>query len=174
MTLNDPLPLKKHGGRNDLVGEHPQGDSLQVVIILVFLAVWITDTFIWQYSTFLTGYVPVYARLVAGTAVAVPALILIYRAHKMIFGTERAEPVVLRTGVFSVVRHPLYLGSILSVLSMVLYSLSLASAGIWIVIVVFYAYICRYEEKALLLHFGEEYRQYQEEVPMLLPWIGTR
>jgi len=71
--------------------------------------------------------------------------------------------------VFGLVRHPIYLGSILLYLGLILYTLSLASVVIWLVIIVFYYFISRYEEKILTDFFGEEYVSYKQKVPMLFP-----
>ena len=67
------------------------------------------------------------------------------------------------------VRHPIYLGAILGYAGMICMTLSLASAAIFILIVAFYVYISRYEEKLLTKRFGNEYREYMKKVPMLCP-----
>jgi protein-S-isoprenylcysteine O-methyltransferase Ste14 len=46
---------------------------------------------------------------------------------------------------------------------------SLASAVLLLVIIVFYRFISRYEEKLLIERFGDEYREYMKKVPMLFP-----
>ena len=98
----DPGPrLKKHAGRPDLVGEHPLGDTLQVVFILVFLGVWITDSFIWHYSTFLSKYVPFYLRLIASVAIAGVAWWFTRQGLKTVFGNVREQPEVFRKGAFA-------------------------------------------------------------------------
>jgi protein-S-isoprenylcysteine O-methyltransferase Ste14 len=68
-----------------------------------------------------------------------------------------------------VVRHPIYLGAILAYAGMISLTLSLASAAIFIIIVAFYYFISKYEEKLLTQRFGEEYREYMKKVPMLFP-----
>jgi hypothetical protein len=45
-------------------GEHPYGDLGQIIILLVFLAIWILDSFVFRYSTFLSASVPIYLRLI--------------------------------------------------------------------------------------------------------------
>jgi methanethiol S-methyltransferase len=67
------------------------------------------------------------------------------------------------------VRHPLYLGTFLFIwgLFLVLSTLSLLIANI---IITAYTLIgIRFEEKKLLLEFGESYREYQRTVPMIIP-----
>ena len=88
---------------------------------------------------------------------------------RIVFGEERETPAVISNGVFSVVRHPIYLGCILFYLGMICFTLSLISAGLWIIIIIFYRYISRHEEKLLLDLFGTEYENYMKKVPMLFP-----
>jgi len=171
MKKNESFPLKKHAGRPDLVGEHPMGDTSQVIIIFIFLAVWFSDTFRWLYSTLFNDFVPLFVRLLLGTAIAIPALNFTRQGIRSVFVKKRERPMVIREGVFSLVRHPIYLGAILSYLSLVLYSLSLVCLFLWILITAFYGYLARYEEKALVRFFGDAYVQYQKDVPMLFPKI---
>jgi protein-S-isoprenylcysteine O-methyltransferase Ste14 len=65
------------------------------------------------------------------------------------------------------VRHPLYFGMLLA-----LWSAPTMSAGHVLLATTLTAYVLigiRHEERDLLRTFGERYRQYQAEVPMLLP-----
>jgi protein-S-isoprenylcysteine O-methyltransferase Ste14 len=48
---------------------------------------------------------------------------------------------------------------------------SLAAAAVWLIIIAFYWFVARYEEKLLLEKFGPEYEHYMREVPMFLPRI---
>jgi protein-S-isoprenylcysteine O-methyltransferase Ste14 len=82
--------------------------------------------------------------------------------------THRPDKVVT-TGVYSIVRHPQYLGGLLahvgfSFLLSALYSL-LATP----LIVTLIYFISRKEEGELAKEFGEEYAGYKKKVPMLLP-----
>jgi protein-S-isoprenylcysteine O-methyltransferase Ste14 len=52
---------------------------------------------------------------------------------------------------------------------MILLSFSLASVIVWLVIIVFYYFISKFEEKLLLEKFGSEYETYRKRVPMLFP-----
>jgi methanethiol S-methyltransferase len=79
-----------------------------------------------------------------------------------------------RRGLHGYVRHPLYLSTFLFIwaLWLVYPYLSLLIANI---IITLYTLIAlRFEEEKLLAEFGEEYRTYQREVPMILPRILRR
>jgi protein-S-isoprenylcysteine O-methyltransferase Ste14 len=88
-----------------------------------------------------------------------------------VFGEERKTPGVIRKGMFGRVRHPIYLGAILLYLGLLILRFSLAATLIWVVIIAFYHFIARHEEKLLLKKFGQEYANYMREVPMWIPRI---
>lgn len=82
--------------------------------------------------------------------------------------THRTDKII-KTGLYSKIRHPQYLGAIFahigfSILFAGTYSLILS------ILVIFYNYITAWkEEKELVKEFGEEYKTYKERVPMFIP-----
>lgn len=161
--------MKMHDQRKDLTGEHALGDAGQIVLACVFAGVWILDTFVLGYTTFLNQYVPLAVRIPCGAAALVPAVYLARRGMAIVFGEERAQPVVITKGVFGVVRHPIYLSEILLYLGLLILSISLAAAAVWVTAIGFLNYISRHEERLLHERFGEEYEQYMRQVPMWIP-----
>lgn len=168
----DESKKKTHRNRNDLIGEHRTGDAGQAVFAVIFAVVWIADSFFLNFSTWLNDVVPNIVRAPAGILVLIVAGLFARSGLNTVFNEVREKPEIIRKGVFGIVRHPVYLGEILLYLGMLFISMSLASAGIWILIVLFLHYIARYEEKLLTGHFGEEYRKYMEAVPMWIPKIS--
>lgn len=167
---NDKGHLRKsHQNRSDLTGEYAFGDMGQLILLVIFFVVWIADSFVFKYSTFLTQYVSNYIRVPITLIVLVMSGLLAWAGLKIVFGETREEPQVITTGVFSIVRHPIYLGSILLYLGFILLSLSLLSVFMWILIIIFYYMISRYEEKLLTQRFGSAYEEYKKKVPMLFP-----
>lgn len=160
--------------RDDLTGEHPFGDTGQLILFILFLAVWITDTFFFKYSTLLNDYIPFAVRLPLGIVVLIIATYLAWAGLTIVFSEVRAEPRVIRKSVFGVVRHPIYTGEILLYLGLLLLNTSLAGLAVWIIIIAFLHYISRYEERLLLARFGEEYKQYMRDVPMYLPRLRQK
>ncbi len=78
----------------------------------------------------------------------------------------------LRTdGPYAIARHPIYTGMI----SMLLGSLLMNGFGPWLLIAVVGAAIVLVkvpaEEKLMIETFGEQYRQYQQRVPQLIPGL---
>jgi protein-S-isoprenylcysteine O-methyltransferase Ste14 len=87
--------------------------------------------------------------------------------------THRTERIVTR-GVYSIVRHPQYLGGLLahigiSFLASAAYSLLVSPLMIWLILLISWK-----EEKELIKEFREAYDNYRKKVPMLLPRLGRR
>lgn len=161
----------KHSRREDLAGEHPFGDKGQIISLIVFLVVWIADSFIFKFSTFTAQYVSLYIRIPLAAVILFISGYLAQQGMRVVFGEERQEPAVINEGVFNIVRHPVYLGCILFYLGLLILTLSICAAIIWGVVVIFYHYIVRYEETLLLTKFGDDYREYMKRIPMWLPRI---
>lgn len=166
------MKTRKHKGRPDLIGEHKIGDAGQAIFAVLFGTVYIADSFIFGFSTWLNEVVPNLIRISAGTVVLIVSGLLSFSGMRIVFNEVREKPEVIRKGVFSIVRHPVYLGEIFLYLGLLFFSLSIASMVVWVFAVIFMYYISRYEEKILLDYFGEEYKTYMQEVPMWLPKIS--
>lgn len=165
---------EEHQQREDLTGEHAVGDAGQLILAILFAAVWIADTFFLKYSTFLNSYVPPGVRIALGAILLVLSLYLAKEGLSIVFGEKREIPGVIRKSVFNVVRHPIYLSEILLYLGLLMLSISLAAAFVWVISILFLHYISRHEEKLLLARFGEAYQQYMREVPMWIPRLRKR
>ena len=160
----------RRGSRDDLAGEHALTDIGQLVLAVFFFAAWIIDSAFFEWTTFLNPHVPTVVRVpVAGILLALSAY-MAWASHRTIFGEKREEPHVVRRGVFAVVRHPMYLSEILLYLGLLLLSISLMAAGVWLLTIAFLHFIARKEERLLLARFGDEYASYMRKVPMWFPW----
>lgn len=87
--------------------------------------------------------------------------------------THRTEKVVT-TGVYSIVRHPQYLGALLahvgiSILLSATYSLLFTPLMVLLIYL-----ISRKEEEELTKEFGKEYENYKKKVPMLIPRLRVQ
>jgi protein-S-isoprenylcysteine O-methyltransferase Ste14 len=85
--------------------------------------------------------------------------------------THRAERVI-SSGVYSRVRHPQYLGAVLSHIGVSFIVSGFYSILVTPLVLIINYILCWKEEKELVREFGEDYRKYQEIVPMLVPRIG--
>ena len=81
---------------------------------------------------------------------------------------------VIKTGVYSHVRHPQYLGGLLAHIGITLI-LSAFYSLLYTPILMFIVYlIARKEEMELIKEFGDEYEEYRRRVPMFIPRIRKR
>ena len=82
--------------------------------------------------------------------------------------THRTEKIVTR-GVYSIIRHPQYLGGLLSHvgISFLLSAWYSLLSTPWMVVLIFL--ISKKEEEELIREFGKEYEDYMEKVPMWTP-----
>jgi len=163
-----------HHNREDLVGEHRLGDAGQLILVLLFLGVWITDTFFLKKTTFLNQVVPPVVRLFGAAGAFILAGYLAYTGMRIVFGEGRIHEGVIREKVFNWMRHPIYLSELLLYLGFLCLSISLAAAVVWVVAAIFLNVISRYEENLLIARFGDEYRRYMKEVPMWIPRFGKK
>ncbi|MCK4387749.1 MAG: isoprenylcysteine carboxylmethyltransferase family protein [Dehalococcoidia bacterium] len=156
--------------RGNVAGEHRIGDIGQLVVFLLFMALWLSDMFL-EYSSFLNEYMPVVVRLVVGISLLIVSGYMAKTGLSLVFGKNAQSQGVIRKGVFGLVRHPIYLSEIILYLGLLILHISLAAVFIWIVAIFFLHYISRYEEKLLLEKYGKAYEQYMKEVPMWFPRI---
>lgn len=155
--------------RHNLAGEHALTDIGQLVLLTIFLAVWVTDSFFFHLTDFLVQYVPVYIRMSIGAATLIVSAFFALTAHKAVFGGTAERYTLLTDGVFGVVRHPMYFGSWLFFAGLMISTLSLTAAAVCVMIFGFYYGVSNFEEKLLAKKFGPEYQEYKKSVPMLFP-----
>ncbi len=106
-----------------------------------------------------------YGLLIVGIGLFAAGWRAVYRARQ----TDR----LVTGGLYSLVRHPQYLGLFLSLFGEgVVHWPTIFSVGIFPIIVVVYYFLARREERAMLTQFGDEYRAYAQRVPMFVPRWG--
>ena len=82
---------------------------------------------------------------------------------------EQRKGKLLREGIYGVVRHPRYLSALVSLVGIALVSNYI---GLYILVLLLFqvGYLTIVlEERELVERFGDAYRQYQREVPRLIP-----
>ena len=158
-----------HINREDLAREHPYGDSGQIIALIIVLMIWIFDSFFFRFSMFLADCLLLYIRLILAALFFVIAGSLARSGLRVVFKEVRDPPRVINTGVFSYLRHPIYLAALLLYLGFFFTTLSLISLALLVVIFVFYDYLATFEEKQLEQRFGQEYLNYKEKTPKCFP-----
>jgi protein-S-isoprenylcysteine O-methyltransferase Ste14 len=156
------IPLKHKDG------EHPYGDLGQLLLLILFLIIWVGDSFVLGASTFLANYLPLSLRLLVA-ALALAAAIFLVKSGYVVVSHGRAPRDLMVTGVFRYVRHPLYLGCIMFYFGLAVSTASLLCLAFLAGIFLFYNFIAGYEELLLEARFGEDYRSYQQKTGKWLP-----
>jgi protein-S-isoprenylcysteine O-methyltransferase Ste14 len=153
-----------------LGSEHPYGDFVQMLMVALFFAIWSLDSIIFNFSTALARMSPLPLHLLIGGLSIAIGVYLGIQSHKAIFSETHDRLKVIASGVYSWVRHPMYLAVLLFTLGF-FFSLSLLSLGIWIAFFFLYDTMATYEEEDLVRLLGHEYTAYQNQVPKWLPRI---
>lgn len=82
---------------------------------------------------------------------------------------------IFEGGIFTVTRHPWYLGTLLLIWS-VLQNYTLAEFLVGLILSIYLVVGSLLEERKILVVYGDRYRQYQQKVSMLLPlkWLRSK
>lgn len=79
---------------------------------------------------------------------------------------------LITRGVYRIVRHPIYAGTILMFLGLILYSNALVSLFYFPISIALYFTMTIFEERSLIQEYGPEYLEYQNQVPKrIIPFI---
>jgi protein-S-isoprenylcysteine O-methyltransferase Ste14 len=86
--------------------------------------------------------------------------------------TIREGHKIKKDGFYRVIRHPSYLGSLVSFAGLGISMNNWLSLAIIVVLVSFaFIYRIKIEEKVLIAQFGHEYLEYRKDTWNLIPWI---
>lgn len=106
-----------------------------------------------------------YALLFVGIGLFIQGWRELYRA--------RQQNRLVTDGLYALVRHPQYAGLFLGLFGEgVVHWPTIFSVTLFPVIVLAYYLLARREEKKVLAQFGDEYRAYQQRVPMFIPRLS--
>jgi len=158
--------MSKHRHEH-LTGEKPGNHRNQMILMIVFLAVWIIDSFLSRVTTFLFNIDLSWLNIPIGVAILIVAIYFMNASHKDLFDAKVEG--VASEGVYRRVRHPMYLGTFLIYLGLAVITLSLAAFGVWLITFAFYNTLANYEENLLAERFGNEYREYEQNVRKWIP-----
>ena len=97
-------------------------------------------------------------------------LILVLLGWRKIFKGKGNE--LVTTGVYRYIRHPQYLGFILTTFGMMMAWPTLPTVIMWPVLAFSYYRLAKEEDKEMEKKFGRAYQKYKHEVPMFFPRIS--
>jgi protein-S-isoprenylcysteine O-methyltransferase Ste14 len=143
---------------------------LLYTLVIMAILFWETPRFlIWKQS--LLYQIPGIFLIIAGIIIMGISVrkyfSTIKNIHDLIY--DNSIPILFQKGLHSYVRHPLYLGTFLLIWGFFIL-FPYGSLLVTNVIITLYTILgIRFEEKKLMMVFGEKYSRYKQEVPMLLP-----
>ncbi len=111
--------------------------------------------------------------IITGFGIMLVCIIKYFKQLSGLISTKKDKDIVVleTSGVHSYVRHPLYLGTFIFLTGLFLWS-PLVSNLIAVLIIIVYTIIgIHFEEQKLLAQFGNNYKKYQQDVPMVLPFL---
>lgn len=85
--------------------------------------------------------------------------------------TLQEDHQLMQTGIYGVIRHPIYLRALMVFVGLPLIFRSWLLLPLFVVGVLFVGYRIRQEEKLLAEHFGAEFEAYQRRTWRLLPYL---
>ena len=151
-------------------------DRFSIVIILLVSIVSVSSSLVeWAYFN---NRVPNNFLMVLGMVMICSGIAFrvysITTLGKYFTATARAtnQHILIKTGPYSIVRHPSYLGAIIVMVGVPVFLNNIVTLFTTIILLTI-AYVIRIntEEKLLNSFFGEEYRQYSIHVKRLIPYI---
>ena len=151
--------------KHHTAGEAPHNHTIQYGLLISFLIIWILDSFIFRFTAYVY-IMPLFFNIFLGIPIIIVGLYLASKAH-IVF--ETPEPKIVETGLYSRVRHPMYLGSILGYMGFWVTTLSLLTLIPLFAVLIGYNYLASVEEQILTEKFGDEYLEYKKKVRKWIP-----
>jgi len=106
-----------------------------------------------------------------GSLVTFLGVLLIILGWREIY---HAKDRLVTRGVYGYLRHPQYLGIILVTGGWLIHWPTIPGIILWPILIVMYIRLSKREEQYLADRFGEEYSEYAERIPMLIPRLPRR
>ena len=86
------------------------------------------------------------------------------------FGLSAEARGLVTHGAYGLVRHPVYLGEFIAAIGVLLPVVAPLSLVAFALFIGLQMYRIKLEEQVLALSFAAEYAEYQQRVPMIVPW----
>ncbi len=149
--------------------EVPYSHLIQGLSPIIFITVWILDTYVFLISVGLNNFVPFIIRLSLFIIILVISFIIMFFSHRTLFDKNEPSEMLITGGILKYVRNPLYLGILLIYVAFILLSISIICIILFVIIFLIYNRMVNYEEKILEKMFGEEYLEYKRKASKWLP-----
>jgi protein-S-isoprenylcysteine O-methyltransferase Ste14 len=168
-NLSKDPRYQNHESRPDLAGEHPQGDRFQLYAFIIFSIAVLADHFLLGWAAYLRGKVLFGVRLPISMIFILLGVYLSLSGIHSVFSEYTEQPRMISSGLFSFMRHPVYLGAILIYTGLLVFILSPLAFFVFITVFLLYDWLARDEEARMLRVFGSRYEDYCRQTPRWLP-----
>jgi len=149
--------------------EMPHAHIYHAGMPIGFFLIWLLDSNIFGFSTFLNNFVPFLVRLILFFLVFAISITFIMLSHRTLFKSHQPPNTLITTGILGYVRNPMYFGILLIYVSFMFLSISLISIGLFIAVFLVYNWMANFEENLLENMFSDEYIQYKKRVSKWIP-----
>lgn len=156
-----------HTHSHGLGSEHPLSHQIQFGSIIIFILCWIMDSFLLNLFSEIRNAIPLYLKIVLFVFTLAGGLYFMQKSQNIVFSAKS----IVDESVYGIVRHPLYIGSLLLCFSLAFLTMSIISFIVLIPILFLYNMIMKYEEVELEKEFGNEYTQYKKKVARWIPKV---
>jgi len=142
---------------------------------MIFPPVTYISGLVWAYPDFLGAQINLLLfseRLMFGRIVAITGLVIFVVAFIQFL---RKKEKIIKTGIYSLVRHPQYFGIVVMTLGISIMSVQFRLnvdpkvLYVWLIQVLGYILLAAYEERYLLREHKTEYQEYKNKVPSIFP-----
>ncbi|MCL5949438.1 MAG: isoprenylcysteine carboxylmethyltransferase family protein [Candidatus Bathyarchaeota archaeon] len=141
----------------------------------MYIATWaigatLAPGFLWQHT--LQQYIG-YTGMYIGYALNFIGIILVFNAWSRIYkgywGKPRDEAKLVTDGIYAHIRHPQYIGFILTTLGLLVHWATIPLLIMWPILTTMYYRLAKKEEKEMEIQFGAAYLEYKAKTSMFLP-----
>lgn len=151
---------------------HDRG-SVFLIMIGMYTFIWISVLFVINRLGMLpdwTRYIG-YILMIAGMGIRFSAIVQLGRFFSPTVGIVSNQEIV-QSGLYRRIRHPAYTGGWISIVGIGLglgtwWGVLLCGVGLFFI----YAYRISVEERAMIQHFGDEYRKYKKSTRKMFPGL---
>lgn len=148
--------------------EHPYSHEIQFGSIIIFAIIWIMDTFVLHLGEEFKESIWIVFQAILFILLASLAYLLVNASHGKIFG-EQSGKAVVDDGIYSYIRHPMYISIIVLLSAFFVLSLSFLSLLPLIGAILAFDRMMAFEEKELVRILGDSYQTYMKKVPRWFP-----
>ncbi|WP_455463381.1 methyltransferase family protein [Candidatus Hodarchaeum mangrovi] len=157
-----------HNHHHGIGSEHPHSHLIQNLTGILFFLIWILDSFLIKFAPLETELIPFLIRFLIFAACIGLGVFLGVKSHNLIFGGSEYNQAISK-GVYSYVRHPMYLSFLVIYLGFIVLSFSIITFIFWLIIIYLFDQMAQYEEKDLERILKANYLEYKKNVPRWIP-----